>query len=222
MISRIRQALRTVATTIAARDLRFSLAYKNALESIRGRIEIKRFRSRWLRKGGTWPSQNVRTTGLLRDVFGPLSVRELDWLYEEAKRAVDYGDIVELGSDEGQCSCCIALACWGTRSFLHSIWGVDILEHGSIQARRFLVWHKNIIRKGLVPFVRPLTDIGRLSGVRVAMVLFGPNAALSDVNTVMRQMPERPRLIMGFSQTILKELSDREPKAYGQLAYLGW
>ena len=92
----------------------------------------------------------------LSDLDGDLSKERLLEIFRYATSLHDKATMVETNPGSGQVTCCLALACKGTGRRVCSIWTQDVLNLETAAARQYVVWHQNIIRKHMVPFVTPM------------------------------------------------------------------
>jgi hypothetical protein len=94
------------------------------------------------------------------DIFGSLGEQDLFWIFQEILKSNDGINIIEIGPGEGQITCILGEACLGTKKKVYTIWPYDSSYDKGIQTA-VQVWHQNIIRKALVPYVTPVLWEGK-------------------------------------------------------------
>jgi len=88
--------------------------------------------------------------GNYSDIFGLLGEQDLIWIFQEIYKGNDGINIIEIGAGEGQVTCYLGEACLGTKKRVYTLLPYDS-NSDDLQ-----VWHQNIIRKALVPYVVPV------------------------------------------------------------------
>lgn len=120
------------------------------------------WRARWALGARSWwpPVPRLRrerwAIRMLADLDGPLGTEELRWLYQRVCGIGAAGRIVELNPGAGQATCALALGCWGSSCRVYAVWPESVAHLGSPEAVAFCTWHRNILRKHLLPYVTPV------------------------------------------------------------------
>lgn len=129
--------------------------YKLSGEWCRKHINVAKYTQDW------WPPilagrEERRISHLLADLDGLLNESELRWLYKQVRALPERANILELSPGAGQTTCCLALGCRGSSRRVYTLWPESAGDLSREMGKTFVVWHQNVIRKNLVPYVTPV------------------------------------------------------------------
>ena len=134
---------------------------------------------------------------LLADLDGPLTQSELRWLYRQVRALPDHANVLEVNPGAGQVTCCLALGCWGSRRHVYTLWTDAAGDWSTEEGRTLVIWHQNVIRKHLVPYITPI-----LLGAREAVPSYPDHVAL----LYLGQDPLYPGTEVRIQESVLTSL----------------